>query len=69
MSTTKTFGKNLGKILEDLGKTQAWLAVRADCTPAAISLIVTGKRDPTLTTVVKILSVIPTTFEKLMDNK
>lgn len=60
------FGANLRKILRALDMPQAELAERSGLTPAAISQILDGKREPTLQTICKILGVIPTSFEKLV---
>lgn len=61
------FGKNLRKVRESLGLTQAELAGRAQLTPAAISQIEGGSRDPCLSTICRILEVIPVKFEKLIE--
>jgi HTH-type transcriptional regulator, competence development regulator len=63
-----TFGKNLKKIRESLGLTAAELARMSDLTPAAISQIENGERDPSLSTILKILKVIPVKFEKLIED-
>jgi predicted transcriptional regulator len=63
---SKKFGKNLTEVLDYLGLVQSDLASLAGLTPACISQIVNGKREPTLSTVVKILGVIPVKFERLL---
>jgi len=45
--------------------TQGELARRSGLTPAAISQIEAGSRDPNLSSILKILKVIPISFEKL----
>ncbi len=57
--------KNLKAIREALGMTQAELAKKSGLTPAAISQIESGQRDPSLATILAIMKVIPATFEKL----
>lgn len=59
------FGKELQRVLDMLDMTQAELAERTKLTPAAISQIISAKREPTLSTIVKILKVIPVKFERL----
>lgn len=66
MYEPKQFGKNLGLILKQLEITQADFAAKAQLTPAAVSQIIDGKRDPSLETICRILGVIPVTFERLM---
>lgn len=60
------FGSNLRKIRKSLGLTACELAQRAGITPAAVSQIENGAREPNLTTIVRILSVIPVKFERLI---
>lgn len=62
------FGKNLRKIREQLGLSQSELANRAGITPAALSMIESGSREPGLYTILRILEVIPVKFEKLMES-
>lgn len=62
----KLFGKNLSQILDDLGMSQVELARRSGLTPAAVSQIINGEREPSFGTIVKILDVIPIQFEKLL---
>jgi transcriptional regulator with XRE-family HTH domain len=66
MNNPKVFGKNLKKILCKLDMKQAELAERSKLTPAAISQIINGSRDPSLSTICSILNVIPIKFELLV---
>lgn len=59
----ENFGKNLEKNLKWLQMSQAELAEKIGSTPAAISQIINGLRQPSFKTVIKILNVIPMTFE------
>lgn len=73
MSRVKTheanlFGKNLSQVLNALGMTQADLAERAGLTPACVSQVLAGKREPTLYTIMRILRVVPVKFERLMQS-
>lgn len=58
--------KNLRKLREALGISAAELAERSGLTPAAISQIETGKREPSLSSILAIMKVIPAKFEKLV---
>lgn len=60
------FGKNLSDILDVLGMTQTELAENAGLTQAAVSQIISGKREPSLKSICLILRVIPIKFEKLV---
>jgi transcriptional regulator with XRE-family HTH domain len=60
------FGRNLSELLKQLEMTQAELAENAGLTPAAISQIIAGKREPSLTTICLIMRVIPVKFERLV---
>jgi transcriptional regulator with XRE-family HTH domain len=60
------FAKNLTEVMGTLGMNGADLARRTGLTPAAISLIMSGKREPTFSTILKILEVIPVKFERLI---
>lgn len=60
-----SFGTELKRILHSLEMTQSELAERTRLTPAAISQIIDGKREPSLSSIVKILKVIPVKFERL----
>lgn len=58
-------GKNLSKIMKDLELSQVDLAEKTGITQAGISQIVNGQREPSLDSLIKILKVIPVTFERL----
>jgi len=67
MTTKNKVGlSGLPKILKALGMSQNELAKRSGLTPAAISQIVNGERDPALSSIVAILNVLPVTFERLI---
>lgn len=66
MNNPKAFGKNLKRILYTLDMTQIELAEKSKLTPAAISQILNGNRDPSLSTICAILNVIPAKFELLV---
>lgn len=61
-----TFSKNLRKILDQLDLNAMTLARRAGDAPTAVYSILRSSRDPSLTTIVKILKVIPTPFESFL---
>lgn len=63
---SKKFSKNLREVIEALGMNQTTLAEKTGLTGAAISQILSGQREPCLSTVVKIMEVIPVKFERLM---
>ncbi len=65
------FGKRLTRLLQALDMTQMELSRRTQLTPAAISELCAGIRDPSLHTIVRIMKVIPVKFETLvnMENK
>lgn len=63
------FGKNLTRIMGVLGMSQADLSKRTGLTPAAISQLCAGVRDPSLHTIVRVLQVIPVKFEQLVTMK
>lgn len=60
------FGKNVREVREILGLSGAELSRRAGLTPATISQVELGHREPTLGTIVRILSVLPVKFERLV---
>jgi DNA-binding XRE family transcriptional regulator len=62
----KSFGNNLNEILSALDMTQIALSKRSGLTQACISQIIAGKREPTLSTIIKILEVVPVSFERLV---
>ena len=61
----KNIGRNLKFIMEALEINQSELAEKTGLTPAAISQIINGNRLPSLDSMVAILEVIPTNFERL----
>jgi transcriptional regulator with XRE-family HTH domain len=61
-----SFGKNLREIRKLLGMSASELANRAGVTAAAISQIENGTRDPSLSTIIAILGVLPVKFERLI---
>lgn len=62
-----SFGKNLNKIMKNLGMSQSDLAWKSGLTQAAISQILSDKREPSLSTIIAIMQVIPVKFEKLIE--
>ncbi len=60
------FGVNLKKLMGQLDMTQVELANKTGMTPAAVSQILNNIREPSVSTVVRILMVIPVKFEKLV---
>lgn len=62
----KRFGKNLSGLLTELDMSQITLSRLTGLTPAAISQIMSGQREPLLSTVIKILEVIPCSFERMV---
>lgn len=62
----ENFGKNLKYVLDCLEMSQTEFSKRTGLTQAAISQIINGERDPSLQTIVKILTAIPTNFERLL---
>lgn len=61
-----SFGKNLKEVLSFLEMSQTHLAEKSGLTTAAISQIISGDRDPSLSSIIKILKVVPVTFERLI---
>jgi transcriptional regulator with XRE-family HTH domain len=49
-----------------MGMSQSTLAEKAGITPAAVSQILSGARAPSLDTVIRVMTVIPISFERLM---
>lgn len=66
MGAENNFGKNVGDICKFLGMTQHELSKRSGLTPAAISQIINGEREPTLKTILKLLAALGVTFERLV---
>ena len=60
------FGTNLKRIRESLGMSQKELADRTNLTPAAVSQIENSLRDPSLSSIIAILKIIPIKFEVLI---
>ena len=63
---SELFGSKLKEILTTLGISQIDLANKTGLTQASISHILTGKREPSLSSIIAILEVIPVKFEKLV---
>jgi hypothetical protein len=61
----KRFGRNLTTVLKTIDMSPAELSRRTKLTPAAISQILAGNREPLLSTMIKIMDVIPISFERL----
>jgi len=61
-----TFGKNLKEVLVAIDMKPIDLAKLTGLTTSGISMIMTGKRDPKLSTVLLILKVLPVKFERLV---
>ena len=61
----ENFGANLGEVLHVLDISQAELARKTGLTTAAIRMIISGERKPSLSSVIKILTAIPVKFERL----
>jgi len=62
----KKFAESLGKVLQYLNMTQADFARLIGITPAAINQIIKGKREPSLSTTIKIVDAIYPTFEEMI---
>ena len=62
----KLFGKNMKEIREFLGITQIDLSQRTGITPAGISMIESGQREPSFTSIVKIINALGVTFERML---
>lgn len=60
------FGKNLKEVREFLGLSQQRLSFRAGITIPAISQIESGKREPSLKTIIKLLDALNVTFERMV---
>jgi transcriptional regulator with XRE-family HTH domain len=60
------FSKNLRHILSVLGMSKAEFARRTGLTPAAVTQLCNGDREPSLQTIVRILKVLPVKFEMLV---
>jgi len=62
----KAFAKSLGKVLGYLNMSQADFARLIGITPAALCQIIKGKREPSLSTTIKIVDAIYPTFEEMI---
>ena len=60
------FGQRLSKVLRTLQMSQSDLAKRSGLTQAAISQILSGKREPSLSSICAILQSVPVKFEFLV---
>lgn len=60
------FGERLFKLLKALDMSQSELARRTGLTKPAISQLLSGIRDPSIHTIVRIMRVIPVKFEQLV---
>lgn len=65
----ENFASRLSDVLRTLDMSQRELAERADLTEAAVSQILSGKRDPSLATLCRILNVVPVKFESLVQGR
>ena len=64
----KTFGQNLKAIRTQSGLSQKAFAEQMKTTQQRVSEWETDKVEPTLTNIIKILSVLDTTFEELTED-
>lgn len=60
------FGRNLAEVMLSLGINQTELSEMTGLTQAAVSQIISGKREPALGTVVRVLNAVPVKFERLV---
>lgn len=60
------FGTNLKHALQKIDMTQHELASRSGITPAAISMLISGDREPSLVTILKICYSLKTTPNDLL---
>jgi predicted transcriptional regulator len=60
------FAESLGKVLSYLNMSQVQFARLIGITPAALSMILAGKREPSLSTTIKIVDAIYPTFEEMI---
>ena len=68
MTDTKgIFGTNLELAIQTAGITQGELAALARITPAGISMLIAGQREPVLSTILKICTALHTTPNDLLD--
>jgi len=60
------FAKSLASVLDYLNMSQSDFASLVGITPAAVSQIINGKREPSLSTVIKIVDAVYPTFEEMI---
>lgn len=63
------FGKNLKEELKELDWNQRDFAKHAGITPAALSMLINGKREPLLSTLIKIVNALGVSFEDLVNGR
>lgn len=63
----RTFGVNLREAIKYLNWTQRDLAHFAKITPACVSQIINGKREPNLSTLIRIINATGFTLENLVN--
>ncbi len=66
MKSTSKFGENLKEVLDFIDMSQTELSQKSGLTQAAISQVISGTREPSLSTIIKILKVVPVKFERLL---
>lgn len=62
----ENFGKNLKEVLEAIDMKPTELAKKAGLAHSGLSILLEGRRDPQLATVIKIMNAIPVSFERLV---
>jgi predicted transcriptional regulator len=62
----ENFAKNLKHIMKTIGITQSELAKLAGITNSCLCQVMNGDRDPRLSTIIKIMKVIPVKFDVLV---
>ncbi len=60
------FGERLLKVIAVLEMSQVELAHKSGLTPAAVSQILAGKREPSLSSICALLEAVPVKFESLV---
>lgn len=60
-------GKNISKQLDLKEKNQLWLAGRCGVTPSHINQIIRGKRNPSVSILIKISEALDITLDDLME--
>lgn len=66
-SAARAFGERLRKIRERQDMKQSDLARRSGLTPAAISQLESGQREPTFSTIIRLANALGTTPNDLLD--